>query len=1470
MVGDPSLNTLAPGQCFNAVAQVRGGDAQAATLHMCWHGETARCSGTFSAGATLTLYNVQYRGLLGGVHVLQILTSTKIVERPVLRETSFQAFKEVCAGIGGISVGFERLGGRCLAAVDHNPLACAALRQQPLQVIQGDIADPEVRRQVHLVQPELRCMLAAGIPCHSYSRQGLRQGFRDPRSHTLCHVLQLAWHSHACGIILECVTEIQRHPDALACLRDFAKRANFRISEVVLDLSHQWASKRLRWWAVLLPSNMPALALPSWPQSVSLWTVAQVIPEWPIWPAEEEAALLWDPAEIAAYSNPDFGQDDRTLASTAQAPTALHSWGNALRACPCGCRAEPFSEQSLRSRGLRGIGVPSANSLAQRFLHPREVALLNALPPLHPLPSDPRAALCLVGQLSSPLQALWIFAHIRRWAAEAYGSSEVHPMSELKAFQEFLLQQRQDFWLTPTLKHGGEFRFRGDVLEHSLHIPEPVTAGQLARLAKASLAPGHFVRVLSGDRILLAQAFLHPQPHGPVYEVRTIVKRARLDEEAGTDLQPRALSFSPFASDPWPPSADACACTPQPAATPCGSRLASVAPPVPPSGQGTSLANPTSGDPSELPEDIVASASLARSAFALPTTGCTDIAIWCGLAAIMQQCPDCSALQLPPRVADVLLKLALLGRPLPPSLAAAARISGDHLSLVPFVHHNHWTLLALRVQGSAAHATVLDGIPGRNTAAARTLAHSLCYLGGLCLESFCEQSLWQQQSQHDCGEVLLAHAISLLPVDANDSPIRTARALLAALPDFASDLVGSGGMSTEQERELQHLLVQKGVPPEAAAPRVQSAIAKLGSGALAAALKQRNQWQALKAAANKPGSLFKWVQADELQAHIASKAQDKFGTEVSRPRAKKQKPARKPFAAPLHIDPGQLQLAEGSFISKAGTPLKQLAYEEVQTQASGVCFCTVDQAGPFLALGRNLSVDALALATTAELSGDLSTRASALRYPAVFGPTQEAILVSGSLIQLGDEEVQLCATDIAEVDHLTTAVCRLSLFRDEYKYAWDKFCEAPLRTILQQVPEFQVCKSPTCGGQCIGFHAAVDEIVEHLFLDVWARQWVKLAGGRTKPADSELFQAFIRIPASALPHVFTASLDGLYFEPRAADGTGPHPAWAVVWLPGQSATQVQLALRTTDKAISVTRLGNKFGLRTKEADEQVVFELLRPHHQFLKVRVTARYRLHPLPHGFQRHNLVQLLKQWSWNCKPLQPDRGDSVGCAWIVGASCEPPAPALPLGAGFVLATKTKDVGQPRGPSKDICASLKTRRALLVDDDADSPPDPWSDGADPWSAARPVPASSSSSKEAVTKIAQLEAGLKQDLHDIVQRKFDERDAAGPPVGLSDQDKRLHSLETAVTEMRHQGAKFESWFQGFGTKVSDQATQLEALKATVQEQQAELGKVRTDLQSTVHNAVTTLQGNLTTQMAAQLAGQMEQIQGLFADKKSRH
>ena len=146
-----------------------------------------------------------------------------------------------------------------------------------------------------------------------------------------------------------------------------------------------------------------------------------------------------------------------------------------------------------------------------------------------------------------------------------------------------------------------------------------------------------------------------------------------------------------------------------------------------------------------------------------------------------------------------------------------------------------------------------------------------------------------------------------------------------------------------------------------------------------------------------------------------------------------------------------------------------------------------------------------------------------------------------------------------------------------------------------------------------------------------------------------------------------------------------------------------------------------------------------------------------------------------------------------------------------------------------------------------------------------PAAAPATSQSEAVTRLSQM-VNLQQNLQSMLDRKLEERDAAGPPPGLSEQDKRLHALETSVNELRHQGTKFEGWFQGFGTKVAAQAEQLESLACTVKEQQAELSRVKTDMQQTVHTAVGSLQSELTNQMAVQLAGQMEQITELFAAK----
>ena len=772
-------------------------------------------------------------------------------------------------------------------------------------------------------------------------------------------------------------------------------------------------------------------------------------------------------------------------------------------------------------------------------------------------------------------------------------------------------------------------------------------------------------------------------------------------------------------------------------------------------------------------------------------------------------------------------------------------------------------------------AVLFDGIPGHSTHVAGELTAVCCQAWKFDCLHFQEVFWWLQDDATSCGTLVLAHAAALLAGSPADIFLERARNFVAGFAEVAGALVGFGGLTTEQEAAFRAVLIEHGVPPEAADDRVQAAVAKVGPGHITQALMQKNQWQALKAAGSRPGCMFKFVAHDELQAHIQTRGQRRHGLAVSSPKAKKQKAAKRAKPqAPLQLDPSLLQLSPGSFVTADGSPLMQLSFEEVQSQASGISFCAPAQAIPFIQDGRNISVDPLALVVTAELPMDVTHhgRVSTVRFPAIYMPTSEAVLVLGSLIQLGDEEVRLKHAEEPEVDGIDTITCRMNLYRDETSLSWDQVSQAPIRTILQGVQGLRVCKDGACNQACGLFHPSL------VFLDVWARQFTRLTGAKAKPAEAEVFQAYIRVPASAPLHLFRLPNAGLYFEPRAADASGPHAAWSVVWLPGADKLQAQHAQKTCDRALGLARIGVKFGVRTKESDEQAVFNALRPHHEYSRVRVVHRYRAHPLPFGMQRAAVAQLIRGWGWQAKPLQPDRGDGLGSAWLLGAAEEPPSLALPVGKAFVLLAKLPDHTR-RPPAASVCASARTIKHILLDDDADHSsttvgPDPWSNGPDPWAKARgstdvATQAEPAAPTKAVTKLNQLEGELRQDLEDLVQRKI-QAASADPPPGLSEQEKRLHQLEVGVSELQQQGRKFESWFQNVGSKVQDQAQAITALQGTVQEQQHELGCFRTEVQTTVTQAVGSVQTEMTRQLSAQLQGQMEQIQALFAEKKMRH
>ncbi|CAE7493588.1 eco47IIM, partial [Symbiodinium pilosum] len=332
-----------------------------------------------------------------------------------------------------------------------------------------------------------------------------------------------------------------------------------------------------------------------------------------------------------------------------------------------------------------------------------------------------------------------------------------------------------------------------------------------------------------------------------------------------------------------------------------------------------------------------------------------------------------------------------------------------------------------------------------------------------------------------------------------------------------------------------------------------------------------------------------------------------------------------------------------------------------------------------------------------------------------------------------------------------------------------------------------------CGSACLKFHAGIDEAPDTVIHEVWARKFQQENGNKATMSEATAFQVFLRIPASALDALQQTTASGVYVEPREPGlATGPSPEYAVIWLPGMDYQAAQHCKRKTDKALALTRIGHKYGVRVHSKDEEVAFRALRPEHVFSRVKVVEKYRLHPLPHGLTRQGLQQLLDAWQWAAKPLQPSKGDAAGAAWDVGAECPPPSAALSTCLGFVLPVQI------------------------------SSPDPWANGQDPWAKFKQSNGDAPKvSASATAKIQEVHAQLRQEVDEAVQSSLAEREQLDGAT-----ESRFQQLETSLTELRTQGQKFESWFAEAGKRMDQTALEVGALKTTMQGQQYELSQLQ--------------------------------------------
>ena len=354
---------------------------------------------------------------------------------------------------------------------------------------------------------------------------------------------------------------------------------------------------------------------------------------------------------------------------------------------------------------------------AMRFPRPAEAGLLNTLPPGYRHHENPRAALCLVGQIAAPLQALWIFGQIRRWAEQSLlGSSAVDSLELLESYKTYLLQQRDDLWLTPTLLKGGQLWLQVDEVVHPVTVTGPVKACQLLE-AEQRVTPWEYC-LLQGCRKVPDAAGLHCRLPAEPYVLK-----------AGS--QPSTGSVA----------------------------------------QGVTPA-------------AVAQISDVKA----------DTANWCGLLCLT--C-DQAAVVLPPLALPAWLQL--LDSPGFLSLAGQIRCPLGAKILVPFLHAEHWTLLALWVVGEGVvQPWILDGVPGRNTEGAMKLCRACVDLLRLQAREVCSHSAWLQADASSCGQLLLAHAAVFVQGEAKEGQLSWAGAFLQAMSDCSPCLPGRGGLSDDQ------------------------------------------------------------------------------------------------------------------------------------------------------------------------------------------------------------------------------------------------------------------------------------------------------------------------------------------------------------------------------------------------------------------------------------------------------------------------------------------------------------------------------------------------------------------------------------------------------------------------------------------------------------------------------------------------
>ena len=278
------------------------------------------------------------------------------------------------------------------------------------------------------------------------------------------------------------------------------------------------------------------------------------------------------------------------------------------------------------------------------------------------------------------------------------------------------------------------------------------------------------------------------------------------------------------------------------------------------------------------------------------------------------------------------------------------------------------------------------------------------------------------------------------------------------------------------ESGLAATLRTKGVPDAQAKGLASAAMMALGAAKVQQAMQGKAPWRELKPIANQAVPVFQFVLPSELEVAVKARAAD--GRSIVSKRKQRQaaqfaiQTSRKQHSFLPALD--SATIPAGVFTSSVGD-LEHIAAYAVAPHAKET-FCLMDSEAvlPYTQLLKPLSSSALGLLVPGQVPVEGAVLpGTALRNTAKLAATGEPILLAAHLYQLGAiEAIKFQPQQTAMIDVTPSAVLKICAYRDEIQQEWPDLVKAPIRALLDAMPQLRTCKKAECNcGQWHGVTA---------------------------------------------------------------------------------------------------------------------------------------------------------------------------------------------------------------------------------------------------------------------------------------------------------------------------------------------------------------------------------------------------------------